>query len=420
MEIARTLRLDRAGSDGSVSIHLRCCWQGYKVRLSSGEKVKPADWDEKKGVVKGRVKFASDINTRLDTYETGLKKFAYQTQNAGNVLTVDMVRAEVERIRTQELGHITGKTTGEPAGMVSNGVPSLAAFLATYEREAPGGLSKSTAYQIAAIRSHLDAFMPGIDWADLRINTLNQLKNYWSEEIGLADNSISAYFGSLRGALKYALAQQYPVPGDYALVSGRASEVIRPALTRSHLAKLEEVSLPDGKHIQAVHWLFQMACYTGLRHSDLGQIRASGIRMVDNHPCLMALQQKAAGTIALPLTETAVALLEKQPEGYPVPALRQYNEDLKRIGQSAGINEPVSVSSRYNGKLLHSVIPLCDTLTSHTARRTFASLLVEGGLNTRLLQQLMGHSSLSSTEKYIRLPSQVVLTQTLDAWKKTR
>ncbi|CCG99842.1 hypothetical protein FAES_1832 [Fibrella aestuarina BUZ 2] len=43
MELAILLRLDRLDKDGRAPIHLRVCWQGNKVRLSSGEKVKPAD-----------------------------------------------------------------------------------------------------------------------------------------------------------------------------------------------------------------------------------------------------------------------------------------------------------------------------------------------------------------------------------------
>lgn len=415
MEITRILRTDRPGPDGRVSIHLRVCWQGNKVRLSSGEKVVPVDWDEKKELVRGRAKFSADINNRLDTYESGLSRFAYQTQNAGVVLTEAMVRAEVERIRVQELG----RSVSRIMPVVQPGIPSLIDFLTDYGQRLPGGLSESTARQIRAIRQHLDGFAPGIGWADLKINTLNQLKNYWMEEIGLSDNSISAYFGSFRGALKYAIMQGYPVPADYNLVSGRAAEVIRPALTRQHLFQLGGAELPTGVNSRAVSWLFRMACYTGLRHSDLGQLRLSSVRVIENQPCLVALQQKARATIALPLVDEAVSLLNQQPDGFPVPYVSDYNDNLKRIGRTAGLLEPVSVSSRYNGKLLHSALPLCDTLTSHTARRTFASLMSAGGLNTKVLQQLMGHSSLASTEKYIKLPSSVVLSQTLNAWKNS-
>ena len=373
----------------------------------------PAEWDERKQTVRGRVKFAADINARLDIYDTSLKRYAYQVENSGAVLTEAMLRQEVERIRIQELGRTADKSTPE----LVPGIRSLAEFLADYERMLPGGLSDSTARQIGAIRQHLDGFAPGLNWYDLKINTLNQLKNYWMEEVKLSDNSVASYFGSLRGALKYAIVQGYPVPADYTLVSGRPAEVIRPALTRGQLNQLGTAELPVGNNSRAVSWLFQMACYTGLRHSDLGQLRLSSVRLIENQPCLVALQQKARATIALPLVEEAVRLLNREPDGFVVPGVSDYNDNLRRIGRMAGLLEPVSVSSRYKGKLLHSALPLCDTLTSHTARRTFASLMSAGGLNTKVLQQLMGHSSLASTEKYIKLPSSVVLSQTLNAWK---
>jgi len=413
MELTRLLRLDRLDASGRAPIALRICWQGHKIRPSTGEKVKPADWDEAKAKVRARARFASDINARLDIYETHLRTFFYRQENAGQLVSEAMARAEVERIRNEELGRGPKKvpTTPEPAGQ------SLADFLTTYETLLPGGLTISTARQIRAIRLHLDAFWPGLNWADLKVNALNQLKNYFSEEVGLSDNTVSAYFGSFRGAMKYATATGYPVPADYALVSGSPAEVIRPALSRDHLAIINQLDLDEMPRLKPTAWLFQMACYTGLRYSDLSQIRRASVSLVDGYPCLMALQQKTTGVVAIPLVAPAIELLDQHPDGQVVPALKTYNENLKLIGKLANLTDSVTVSSRYKGKLLHSILPLSDTLSSHTARRTFASMMTQGGLNTRVLQQLMGHASIASTEKYIRLPSQVVLRQTLDAWK---
>lgn len=413
MEIARILRMDRVGKDGRAPIHLRVCWQGNKVRLSTSQKVLPADWDTDKHKVKRGAKFAADINNRLTTYENGLSKFGYQQENEGILVTEAMLRTEIERIRQEELGKKPKYKNGTPQSAAPQTVTSLHTFLEIYQTLKPGS---STATHINAIRTHLDAFQPGLNWDDLRVNTLNQLKNYWSEEIGLADNSVSAYFGSFRGALKYALAQQLPVPGDYTLVSGTQAEVIRPALSWEQLGKIRAQRW--SMDLYPTVWLFLMACYTGLRHSDLVQARRSSIRLVDGYPCLMAIQQKSGGTVAIPLVEEAVYLLDEQPDGFPPGQSNHYNVRLKRIGELANLTELVSVSSRYKGKLIHSAQRLCDTLASHTARRTFASLMTEGGMATKVLQQLMGHATISSTEKYVKLPSKVVVGQTLDAWRK--
>ncbi|WP_460975926.1 tyrosine-type recombinase/integrase [Spirosoma knui] len=38
-------------------------------------------------------------------------------------------------------------------------------------------------------------------------------------------------------------------------------------------------------------------------------------------------------------------------------------------------------------------------MSSHIARRTFATLMNKGGMPTRTLQEILGHSSIISTEK---------------------
>lgn len=65
---------------------------------------------------------------------------------------------------------------------------------------------------------------------------------------------------------------------------------------------------------------------------------------------------------------------------------------------------------RHLGKAAHLKAPL----NPHALRHSFATHLVSAGINLRTLQELMGHSSLASTEKYLHL-SLDHLARTIDA-----
>ena len=112
-------------------------------------------------------------------------------------------------------------------------------------------------------------------------------------------------------------------------------------------------------------------------------------------------------------------ILEK--DGLPESVSEQkLNDHIKVLGRLAGLDETIIFTKTMGGKRKEFNKKKYEMIVSHTARRSFASNLVQRGIPKQYIMALTGHTTEKSFNTYIAAISKDILTSKLkdyDVWK---
>lgn len=125
--------------------------------------------------------------------------------------------------------------------------------------------------------------------------------------------------------------------------------------------------------------VFIFACYSGLAFTDLKNLTKDDMLIdEDGKEWIVKPRQKTKIISHIPLLPIAKELWEKYDYKLPVLTNQKYNSYLKELADVCGIN-----------KNLHS----------HLARHTFATILLNSGVDMVSVSKILGHSNSRITEK---------------------
>lgn len=250
-----------------------------------------------------------------------------------------------------------------------------------------------------------------INWSDLTSTNLTDVVEYLTKTV--TPNSASTYLAVIKGFLNM-------VSDEIDLPTMRFAKILRVkktpqqnvALTEEEVKRIDDyykVLLKKDKHNveKDVLTLFLIECYCGSRGVDVENMTEDNIK---------------DGMISYVSKKTHI--LAQIPEHYRIKDLfkrkpsKEYsrmtkNRIIKEVCEKCGINEKVTLF--YHGSMVtRKKYELC---AFHTARRSFASILAAKGVPVAEISQYMSHSSMSMTERYIKVDSRKVSAEALSFFK---
>jgi integrase len=171
-------------------------------------------------------------------------------------------------------------------------------------------------------------------------------------------------------------------------------------LNESELAIIYNKNFSKTPALERVRDLFLVGCWTGCRFSDIAQITPESISGGFIH-----LKQYKTGTkVIIPLHPVVTAILNKYKGRLPEPISNQkFNESLKDVARIAKIKETTHKAITKGGVKVSTAYKKWQLVTTHTARRSFATNLYKSDFPSLSIMAITGHKTEESFLKYIKV-----------------
>lgn len=229
------------------------------------------------------------------------------------------------------------------------------------------------------------------DWDDLTAPNLQKFKDFLLSK--LSPNSVRTYIAELKAVINlYKGVVDIPCgERDLKLMKVKSVKTTHCHLTVAELKKLESLKGLKKRH-QDILDIFLLQAWTGCRISDATNLTENNIQ--DGK--LSYVSQKTSTFTAVPVKPLVNDIISRLPE-IEYYDRSTFNRVISNLCKKVGITDKVTLYK--SGEMVTG--EKYKFISSHSARRSFATNLFEAGIAKNKIAYMMGHSNVAMTERYI-------------------
>lgn len=360
---------------------------GKQVKFYTGLSVTPKDWIKNKQRVKPSAVNAAPINDKLSEIVRQIEQIAFQLSNEGS-LTPQRLKYEFQQ-RTN-----TGPTAKR----------SLLNHVDEWIKAADSDKRSLTIRNYGTCKNHLFAFCKARDFeptlSAVDKKFVEEFTDYLTNVVGLVNTSRWSILKNLKTFLRWAYDNNQTTNRIFDKIKKKNYHVVEPPIIRlleGELQAIAKLDLSNEPALANARDLFLMQCSLGVRYSDLVKITAANVE----GDVVRITTEKTRKEIAIPLYPTVREIIMRDKPPYPL-SNQKLNKHLKEIAKRAGLTAQVTISSFQGTKRSENVYNKHELVTTHTAKRTFVSLMIGRRVGVDTIMAITGNNR-STIDRYISL-----------------
>ena len=380
------------------NVPIRMCvnFASKRIEFTTGYRIDAAKWDADRQRVKNGCsnklkQSASEINASLLEYYT-------EIQSIFKRFEVEDVMPTPEQIK--EAFNALHKPVSEEPKPKKEALPCdffqvFDDFVEDCGRQ--NDWTDSTYEKFAAVKNHLMNFRDGLTFDFFDEKGLNDYVTYLRDVKEMRNSTIGKQLSFLKWFLRWAFKKGVHQNNAYDSYKPKLKNTQKKIifLTWEELNKLREFEIPAAKQaLDRVRDVFLLQCFTGLRYSDVFNLRKSDIK--GDH--IEVTTVKTSDSLIIELNNHSKAILDKYKDVafeddkvLPVITNQKMNDYLKELAELACIDEPVRQTYYRGNERIDEITPKYALLGTHAGRRTFICNALALGIPTQVVMKWTGH-----------------------------
>lgn len=370
------------------TVTLSVSWNSERMLIYLPFRVPKKMWDEKRQQCKPSWRDATVYNRYLTKIKKNIQDLFFETDDTFHIPTKQEVKAVLGFDKTDE-----------PSNPSCTFEEVFNIFLS--KEQAKQQWSYNTLKNIKTVLTDFTEYKKDVPIESIDEDMILSFLEYLHNK-GMSNYSIDSLLRKFRRFMRWAYDNKY--------VKNNVGFMFRPKLHYAfdeplylrpdELNRIENCYLPE--HLRATRDVFVFCCFSGLRYSDVSQLRKSQI----HEDYFEVITEKTNDTLKIELNDHSKAILERYrhldgPLALPVLSNQKCNEHLKDIGVLAKLDRLIPKTTFHGNERKVEEKTLAQLLTFHVARKTFITMALYLDIQPEVFMKWTGHKNFNTLKRYL-------------------
>lgn len=227
-----------------------------------------------------------------------------------------------------------------------------------------------------------------------------KLLNFCIQKKEHSANTLRRNIGLFKTFLNWALENKHTYNDKFkAFKSPQAFATSEVALSIEQVKEIADLDLSNKPKLERVRDLFIIGCTTGLRISNYGSIKKEDV--IDNEIWVSDVKDKNK-QLKIPLNPISKKILQKYDYNLPKISNQKFNDYIKDVFEEAKFNHLIKKAIKIGNEVKEELKPFYKRISSHTARRSFITIMKNEKVPDKVIMSITGHKSLEVFNKYYK------------------